>query len=191
MRWSRILPILRMERGQHIPCTVQLNAQRRNDRDQGQGPPRQRHVDNNTPRHTTPHHTPHHTTPHHTNQRRAAHDMTTKKTQRHTRTPTCICPRTCKFLTCICIETCVCMCICLCMCICMCTCTCRSSNFSRKKRSLEHVPSMHSTMVDVPFLLKKDMTNHARENCITLKKQKNKTATVQLLKKNPFWRQKL
>ena len=37
-----ILHILKMERGQHIPCTVQLDAQRRNDRDRGQGPPRQR-----------------------------------------------------------------------------------------------------------------------------------------------------
>ena len=94
-----ILPILRMERGQLIPtrrsiigrsalarCNILIMRSRK---DQGQGPPRQRHVDNNTPHHTTPHHTTHHTTPQPTNQPRAAHDMTRhndKKKQKHTRT---------------------------------------------------------------------------------------------------------
>ena len=68
-----ILPVLRMERGQHIPCTVQLDAQSLN---APLLPVANRSTTTHT--HTTPHRAAtHHTTPNHrTTQRRAAHDMT-------------------------------------------------------------------------------------------------------------------
>ena len=131
-----ILPILRMERGQHIPCTVLLDAHLTK-----QEGPRTKTTTTTTCRqqHTTQHHPPHHHTqpPKHPNtQTRAAHDMprqhTTKK--RHTRTRTCKCKCMCM---CICFRTCT----CFCKCMCMCFCTCRCSYFT-EKRSLEHVPSM-------------------------------------------------
>ena len=86
-RASEVQPILRMERGQHIPCTVQLDAQSMNAQllpvatyssyEAGRTKDKDRH---NNDISTTPHRTkPNYTTPHHTtpnNQQRLAHDMT-------------------------------------------------------------------------------------------------------------------